>query len=285
MTDQEWQLIYHTIRSVERGFSRPVRRCTYSDVLIIAMYIWTVAHDRPLCWGVERGSYHRGFRPRRLPSYSQFKRRVRSPRFEQFLAAVNARLADRQIPTPVMYVDGKALPVSPVSQDPDAHAGRIAGGFARGYKLHALVTQDGRFVDFSITALNGCEKREAQRLLERTALGPIVLADGNYDAAALYETALTRRTLFFAKARPGAGTGHCPQSSARLFCLSLYVNGEPPLYYLRREVERYFGQLTCFGGGLGPLPAWVRRQPRVRRWVTAKLALYHARLKTRTSAA
>ena len=75
------------------------------------------------------------------------------------------------------------------------------------------------------------------------------------------------------------------QSPARRLSLRLCVDGQPPLYHLRREVERYFGQLTCFGGGLGPLPAWVRRLPRVQRWVTAKLIIYHARLQTRTNAA
>jgi hypothetical protein len=257
----------------------------YSDALIVALYIWTVWHDRPLCWGVDRANYHGRFRPRHWPSYSQFKRRVRSARFERLLHAVNACLADREVPTPIMYVDGKALPVGPVSKDREAKLGHVHGGFRRGYKLHALVTQDGRFVDVSITPLNACEKREAHRLLQRTPLGAIILGDGNYDDAKLYEAALARQALFFAKPRRGAGTGHHPQSATRLFCLSLCVNGEPPFYALRREVERYLGQLTCFGGGLQNLPAYVRHEDRVRRWVLAKLVIYHARLKNRTNAA
>jgi hypothetical protein len=285
MSSQEWQVIYRTIRSVERSCGRRTRKCTYSDLLILAMYIWTVAHDRPLCWALQRTSYGRVFHPRRLPSYSQFKRRVRTARFEELLAAVNARLAERQVPTPVMYLDGKALPVSPITKDPDARLGRACGGFRRGYKLHALVTQDGRFVEISVTALNVCEKREAHRLLQRAMLGGVVLGDGNYDDAKLYEAALQRRALLFAKPRRGAGHGHHPPSAARQLSLSLARNGEPPLYFLRREIERYFGQLTSFGGGLGPLPAWVRRETRVRRWVTAKLVVYHARLKGRSHAA
>ena len=50
------------------------------------------------------------------------------------------------------------------------------------------------------------------------------------------------------------------------------------VYALRGEIERIFSRLTCFGGGLSPLPAWVRRLDRVTLWVTAKIALYHARL-------
>ena len=285
MTGHEWKAIYQVIRNVDRALPRRQRKCVFSELLIAAMYVWTVLHDRPLCWGVQRSSYNRFFRPRPLPSYSQFKRRVRSPRFVALLAEVNTRLAHRDIPTPVMYVDGKALPVGPDSTDPDARAGRCGGWFRRGYKLHALVTQDGRFVGFTVTGLNACEKREAHRLLQETPLGAIVLGDGNYDDRKLYEQALARCALFFAKPRQGAGQGNRPQSPARRLSLRLCVDGQPPLYHLRREVERYFGQLTCFGGGLGPLPAWVRRLPRVQRWVTAKLIIYHARLQTRTNAA
>ena len=52
-------------------------------------------------------------------------------------------------------------------------------------------------------------------------------------------------------------------------------------YRLRSGIERIFSALSCFGGGLGPLPAWVRRLERVDRWVTAKVALYNARVRLR----
>jgi len=285
MSDHEWKAIYQTIRGVYRTLPRRARRCRFSDIQIVAMYVWTVIHDRPLCWGVERHSYGRLFRPRCLPSYSQFKRRVRSERFNLLLNKVNASLAGRDVPTPTMYVDGKALPVGSDSKDPDARLGRSGGGFRRGFKLHALVTKDGRFVGNSVTSLNACEKREAYQLMLDTPLGDIVLGDGNYDDSKLYELAATRQTQFFAKPRAGAGQGHRRQSAARLQALSLCVGGEPPNYHLRRNIERYFGQLCGFGGSLSPLPAWVRSLPRVQRWVTAKLIGYHARLKDRTNAA
>ena len=44
-----------------------------------------------------------------------------------------------------------------------------------------------------------------------------------------------------------------------------------------RVIERVFGHLTCTPGLLGPLPAFVRGLARVRRWVGAKICLYHAR--------
>jgi hypothetical protein len=45
----------------------------------------------------------------------------------------------------------------------------------------------------------------------------------------------------------------------------------------RNQIEREFGSLTSFGGGLVCLPAWVRRLPRVRNWVHAKLLVNAAR--------
>jgi hypothetical protein len=48
----------------------------------------------------------------------------------------------------------------------------------------------------------------------------------------------------------------------------------PPLYCLPRQTAAP----TSFAGGLGPLPAWVRRLPRVRTWVWAKLLINAVRI-------
>jgi hypothetical protein len=50
------------------------------------------------------------------------------------------------------------------------------------------------------------------------------------------------------------------------------------LYKARIGIEAAFGNATAFGGGLGPLPAWVRGLPRVRTWVWAKLLINAARI-------
>jgi hypothetical protein len=39
--------------------------------------------------------------------------------------------------------------------------------------------------------------------------------------------------------------------------------------------------MVCTGGGLGPLPAWVRGLRRVTRWTGAKIILYNARIQVR----
>lgn len=49
------------------------------------------------------------------------------------------------------------------------------------------------------------------------------------------------------------------------------------MYRYRRQIERDFGNLTSFGGGLICLPPWVRRFTRVRNWVHAKFLINAAR--------
>jgi hypothetical protein len=49
------------------------------------------------------------------------------------------------------------------------------------------------------------------------------------------------------------------------------------LYDQRNAIERRFGAWVSLGGGLGPLPAWLRRFSRVRHWVQAKIFISGAR--------
>ncbi len=73
----------------------------------------------------------------------------------------------------------------------------------------------------------------------------------------------------------------------RRFAIDLHQHlgkGYRVLLDMRDQVERIFSALTGFGGGLTTLPSWVRRLDRVSRWVTAKIAIYHARLRCRRMA-
>lgn len=65
------------VRSADRAVKRRSRKMVYSDQQIVKMLLWTIKHDRPLCWACERSSYAGGvYRPKRLPSVSQFCRRA-----------------------------------------------------------------------------------------------------------------------------------------------------------------------------------------------------------------
>jgi len=76
---------------------------------------------------------------------------------------------------------------------------------------------------------------------------------------------------------PLRGVAGFRQSAGRLRSIELTENPFPAfagqLLRDREEIERRFGQLVNWGGGLTCLPPWVRTHRRVRRWVQAKLVL------------
>ena len=73
--------------------------------------------------------------------------------------------------------------------------------------------------------------------------------------------------------------GHGYQSPYRLRALRLFSEGLGwDLYSHRTSIERRFGNLGVFGGGLAPLPNWIRRLGRVTRWVCCKLIINAARI-------
>ena len=111
MLSRMWKMIYREIVRMNRTLPKAGRRCQFNDTLIVAMYYWSVIHDRPMCWAADRANYHGPFRPRRLPSRSQFCRRIASPRCEALLNAVERELAQRSEGSGVSLMDGRALPV------------------------------------------------------------------------------------------------------------------------------------------------------------------------------
>lgn len=279
-----WKVIRRAIRTADRSVPRVGRRPVFSDQLIVRMYFWCVAHDRPLRWACSRSSYSRVLRPRRLPSVSQFCKRMKSVRIIVMIRTVHELLAGLDEPLTLGFIDGKALPVSESSGDPDARTGRGNGRFSRGYKLHALGDSRGRIRAFRVTPMNEGEPTVARRhLVRHITRGAVVLADGNYDGRKLYTAVGRRRAFLLTPQKRNRRTEQalrntCPE---RREAMELWRD-RPELaraaYALRGGIERIFSALTCFGGGLGPLPAWVRRKRRVTSWVTAKIAIYNARV-------
>lgn len=287
MDKDVWAAIRWAIVTADRSIPRLGRRPLFSDALIARMYFWTVAHDRPLCWACRRCSYGRLMRPRALPSVSQFCKRLHHVRVQEIIRHVQTLMSGRDEPMDLGFIDGKALPVSESSGDPDARSGRGNGTFSRGYKLHALGDRHGRIRAFRVTALNAGEPTVArQHLTRHITAGALVLADGNYDGRWLYDAVQRRNACLLTPQKKNRSTDAamkrtCP---ARRAAMKLWRD-RPDLAHLiyaaRGTIERTFSALTCCAGGLGPLPSWVRRLPRVTRWVTAKIALYNARVTLR----
>jgi hypothetical protein len=304
--DQEiWNSVTVAVDRALRAVAHHGRRPVYSDRLIVLMLLWAVWHDRCLSWACDRKHYHGLFRPRALPSISRFGRRVKSERVREVLQHVHNDLATRGTTCPLdllSYVDGKAVLVSPVSKDPDAKRGKTSGGFAKGYKLHALINEHRRVVVWSLTPLNTDEKRVATELLQYMPWGhgqsdapagiavqaPLTLGDSNYDSAKLHRAFAEHGRHLFTPLRGEKFVGPDGRLSktlaamgpARRDVVNTWDNCPGLARYImksRNNAEGTFSVLSL-ACGLDRLPGFVRRLPRVTRWVGCKLILYHARL-------
>lgn len=281
MDSHGWRRVYHLIREADRSLPQSGRKKAYSDALIVAMYLWSVWHDRPLCWACQRQNYSSLFRPRKLPSVSQFCKRIVRPRCDAILQHVHQSLTASSWGTTLSFLDGRALRVGPYSKDREARSGYAGGGMAKGYKLHAWATPSGFIPLWSVMPLNIHEKWVGQVLLAQAQPRGLVLADRNYDGKDFYDHTEQCGAQLLTPLPKGAGGGHSRQSPARLRVVEAWRGIAGYVYRERMSIERFFGQQSSFGGGLNGLPAWVRTLSRVRRWVGAKLVLYHVRLQLR----
>lgn len=282
-----WIVLGCAVRIVCRRLRKPRRRFAYPDRLILQMWLWAALHERPRSWACRRDSYSTRFRPRRLPSVSQFCKRLRGGRFAAARSLLHDVLSARGRSDLLSFLDGKALVINDYSTDPDARNGIASGKFHFGYKLHARASSSGFLVEYRLLALNEGEQSTARSLLTRLPPGSVVLADSNYDSRFLYEEVRGRggRLLTRLKGRSRRRSNLRRMGPARREAIAAW-RARPALceraMHRRDAIERNFAHLTSFGGGLGPLPAWVRRLSRVRLWVDAKVAIYHARLLART---
>ncbi len=280
----DWKVVCAAVRSADRAVKRRLRKMVYTDQQIVKMLLWTVRHDRPLCWGCDRHSYNGVYRPKRLPSVSQFCRRVQSPRVIAMIEHVNQRLARPHRPVSMVSVDGKALPISDYSRDADATNGWGTGHFQRGYKLHGCVSDDDVFVGFEVHPINVAERAVARDLLDQN-VGPGVLAlgDTQYDSSPLHTVCRLRggRLLTPLRGRARSVDQVRRMDAGRRQLIALW-DDQPKvmerLLHERKRIERAFATLGNAGEGLKGLPPWVRGLNKVRRWVTIKIIFYHARL-------
>jgi hypothetical protein len=136
--------------------------------------------------------------------------------------------------------------------------------------------------------MNKDERVMAQRMARQADIQGYRVGDGNFDDNPLHDVCVAHGALQLVtpRRRPKAqGVGHRRQSPGRIRGLALIDNPSyafgPELLRQRSAIERYFGNLTSFAGGLSPLPAAVRTYRRGQRWVQAKLIFNALRMQLR----
>jgi hypothetical protein len=254
-------------------------RQTFSGQTILLVGLWAILHDRPFCWACEPSHWPSDKRPERLPHPSTLSRRWRREDLDDVARTVFKLSVKSFRMTPEAIIDGKPIPVSAITKDPEARSGRGARGFARGYKLHAVVNRSGIVCDFEVTSLNVNERVPARRLLPNLPREiRRIIADGNYDSGPLHQALADGSVKLYTPIQSGA-VG--PQAHPRRKALFHVMNSPFGKGLLRRRgaVERRFAQLTNIGCGFKGLPNWARRLHRVRRWMFGKILIYHAWLK------
>jgi len=297
MEGELWETVY---RLVLEEASKRVRRgrVIYTDAWILGVFFWAVVHDRPVSWACDGRNWPDARRRcRDLPGGGTMSERLRTVSVLQLLAAVLDRLASVAPPgrTLVRVVDGKPLPVGGYSKDRDADWGKSAAdGWEKGYKMFDVWPAAGVVPEcWTLGPMDEPEPTVArERLVPRLAAAAAagyLLGDALFDSNPLHEACSSCGIQLVApRKKPGTGLGHRAggHSPSRLRSIALLESPAPgdlpgaprapfarELYAMRSGIERRLGNLCCFGGGLAPLPAWVRTPHRVARWVAAKLVI------------
>ena len=288
MERELWPLLYHELRETANDF-----RQKYVQIpgrVLVAVSLWAALHDRPVAWACDGRNWGTtSLRPRKLPSPSTMSRRGLLRRRRACSGAPSQERLRR--PRPLAR--------------PGRHARRRAAARRRLHqgprrRLRARGRPDGQ----GLQAARGMVERAAAR-----RVGGDLPEGRRDDRGGRHARASARawrgrlpaggRQLRLEQAvRPGrrgglpvGGADGARQRRAgarlpepwRLRCVER-MRGRaksdfgPSLYGMRTGIERSFGNATSFGGGLGPLPAWVRRLHRVRTWVWAKLLINAARI-------
>jgi hypothetical protein len=281
-----WPRLYALVREVAKTHLQ--KRAQYCDWIIVLVMLWAVLHDRPTCWACQMSNWMTTrLRPVFLPSESTMSRRLMAPSVLQLMASIEDRIRGLGYPPLIKILDGKPLIVGGCSKDPDATAGRATRGMARGYKLHAVWSERPLPEAWEVRPLHENESRVAHQLLPRLRGAGYILADNQLDSNALYDLAMLHGHQLIAPPKKGRkGLGHHRHSPHRLRSLALLRRPfGAALFQYRNTIERSFAHATSFGGGLAPLPAWVRRLHRVTRWVWAKLLINAVRIQNRKALA
>lgn len=279
MERQLWGAILQAVKQIRKPPYDP--RQTYPALVILKVWMWAVLHDRPVSWACEAANWPCHERHWKRPSNATMSRRLRCPGFRSWLACIERKVLRSEDSTGLVWmIDGKPLSISGCTKDRQAGYGRAASGKAKGYKLHAIVGANGQVICWRIAPMNKDERLMAQRMLKTTQVCGYLVGDGNYDSNKLHAICDQHGNLQFVTPRrygPQAGTGHRQQTAGRLRSKALLENPHhefgDSLMRQRNDIERFYAQLTNWGGSLTHLPPWARTHRRVHRWVQAKLIL------------
>lgn len=279
MERQLWKAIVMLLSEIGKRTDNVL--CEYSDAVIVKTWFWAVVHDRPVCWACEDRNWPVYERRWQRPSAPTMSRRLRTAGVLWLLNQIEEQvLRPHGYGNIVWMIDGKPLTISGCTTDRQAGYGRATGGMAKGYKIHAIVGSNGNVADWRVAPMNKDERVMARRMIRSTSIQGYLVADSNYDSNKIHETCDRRGNLQLVARRrygPHRGFGHRKQTTGRL--RSVQILEQPDTRFgdamltQRDDIERFFGNLSNWGGGLTHLPPWVRTHRRVSRWIQAKLIL------------
>jgi hypothetical protein len=285
MEDELLLSIYH--RLFPSASAKPRGHFQHSDAMVALVHLYAVLRGRSDLWASDKKNWPLWARRLKFPSYSQLMRRIPTPQVTQLIEQLNRELRGNLPDSRGKLCDGKPLVVGGFSKDPDARRGKVPAGFAKGYKLHVIFDEQSAAIDaFEVTALDGGEPTAACRLVATLDLrGAVVRGDSNYDSNLLFAAvANAGGRLIAPRKKPHTSLGHHPQHPDRVRSIRHLELGDLVLEDHERHrirIEQGLAHLTNLPFALAPLPNFVRRLHRVRRWIAAKVLLYHAYLNLR----
>jgi hypothetical protein len=140
MERERWLELYHLARKLSVGWPFGNR---YNAALIVGVLLWAALHDRPISWACQATHWPAELRMDKLPSQSTMSRRLRGLPVLLLLQLLETALKNGAVKSassaePLKIIDAKPLVIGSYAKDPDAHWGRAAGCFAKGYKFYAV---------------------------------------------------------------------------------------------------------------------------------------------------
>ena len=276
MEDELFKQVYCLIKQTAKN--KTLKRANFSHAQILRTYFWAVLHDRPIYWACKKKNWPIYYRRCQLPTASTMSRRLRTKEIQKLLKQIEQSLINSVPRSTCRWIDAKPLPIGGNSKDKDSRFGFGASCIAKGYKLYAIADKNQGFVCWTIKSMNKGESKIAKELIRTLDNQGYLIGDGQYDKNRLYDMAGRKAIQLLApqRIRNAKGLGHRRHSSYRIRAMDLIKRpfGQS-LIESRNGIERMFGNLTCFNGGLKPLPHWVRGLFRVELWVRSKMILYH----------